>query len=136
MQRPGSERLSTVARAIPCPGDNGLESQRSARTRGSPNAHVSAHHGGGAGTQRWIRPPDYEELGSYVDALRRPQGLHLTLLHIGVLEDFAQDIATWTRGITAAGEAARLAAAWLEGFLPWAPFPHGLSGWSCWAAGA
>ncbi|MEO3933096.1 hypothetical protein WMO79_09840 [Micrococcaceae bacterium Sec7.4] len=60
-------------------------------------------------------PPDYEELGSYVDALRRPQGLHLTLLHIGVLEDFAQDIATWTRGITAAGEAARLAAAWLEG---------------------
>lgn len=60
-------------------------------------------------------PPDYEDLGRYVDALRRPQGLHLTLLHIGVLEDFAQDVAVWTKGITAAGDAARMVAAWLEG---------------------
>jgi hypothetical protein len=27
-------------------------------------------------------PSDYEELGSYVNSLRRPQGLHLTLLHL------------------------------------------------------
>ena len=57
---------------------------------------------------------DYEELGSHVDALRRQQGLHLTLLHIGVLADFAQDIADWTKGITAAGEAANATVAWLE----------------------
>ncbi|WP_346926428.1 hypothetical protein [uncultured Arthrobacter sp.] len=59
-------------------------------------------------------PSDYEELGSHVDALRRQQGLHLTLLHIGVLADFAQDIADWTNGITAAGEAANATVAWLE----------------------
>ncbi len=51
-------------------------------------------------------PSDYEGLGSQVDALRRQQGLHLTLLHIGVLADFARDIAEWTRGITTAEEAA------------------------------
>ena len=60
-------------------------------------------------------PSDYAELGSYVDALRRQQGLHLTLLHIGILADFAQDIADWTKGITAAEAAARATAAWLEG---------------------
>ena len=43
------------------------------------------------------------------------EGLHLTLLHIGVLADFARDIAEWTRGITTAGEAANAAVAWLEG---------------------
>jgi hypothetical protein len=59
-------------------------------------------------------PSDYEELGSHVDALRRQQGLHLTLLHIGVLADFAQDIADWTKGITTAGEAADATVAWLE----------------------
>ena len=59
-------------------------------------------------------PSDYEELGSHVDALRRQQGLHLTLLHIGVLADFAQDIADWTKGITTAGEAANATVAWLE----------------------
>jgi hypothetical protein len=51
------------------------------------------------------RAADYEELGSYVDALRWPQGLHLTLLHIGVLEDFSQDVANWTKGITDASGA-------------------------------
>jgi hypothetical protein len=60
-------------------------------------------------------PSDYEELGSHVDALRRQQGLHLTLLHIGVLADFAQDIADWTKGFTTPGEAADATVAWLEG---------------------
>ena len=60
-------------------------------------------------------PSDYEELGSRVDALRRRQGLHLTLLHVGVLADFAQDIADWTKGITTAAEAANATVAWLEG---------------------
>lgn len=60
-------------------------------------------------------PSDYEELGSHVDALRRQQGLHLTLLHVGVLAEFAQDIADWTKGITTAGEAADATVAWLEG---------------------
>ena len=58
---------------------------------------------------------DYEALGNYVDALRRPQGLHLTLLHIGVLADFARDIADWTKGSTTAGNAAGTTVAWLEG---------------------
>ena len=59
-------------------------------------------------------PAAYEALGNHVEALRRAPGLHLTLLHIGVLEDFARDIADWTRGITSAGEAASTAVAWLE----------------------
>jgi hypothetical protein len=59
-------------------------------------------------------PSDYEELGSHVDALRRRQGLHMTLLHIGVLEDFARDIAHWTNGITGAVETTRRTVAWLE----------------------
>ncbi|WP_104061384.1 hypothetical protein [Arthrobacter sp. 4R501] len=58
---------------------------------------------------------DYEALGSYVNALRRPPGLHLTLLHIGILADFAQDVADWTKGITPAGEAARRTTGWLQG---------------------
>ena len=60
-------------------------------------------------------PSDYEELGSHVDALRRPRGLHLTLLHLGVLADFAQDISDWTRGITTAEDAAGTAVSWLAG---------------------
>jgi hypothetical protein len=68
-------------------------------------------------------PVDYEKLGNHVDALRRQQGLHLTLLHIGVLEAFSQDIAAWTKGITTAEAAARSTVAWLEG-LP------GLEGFS------
>lgn len=58
---------------------------------------------------------DYEELGSRVDALRKPQGLHLTLLHIGVLPDFARDIAAWTKGITTAEAATWTTGEWLEG---------------------
>lgn len=60
-------------------------------------------------------PSDYEALGSYVNALRRPQGLHLTLLHVGILADFAQDVADWTKGITEAGDAVRHTADWLQG---------------------
>ena len=60
-------------------------------------------------------PADYEALGGYVTALRRPQGLHLTLLHIGILADFAQDIADWTKGITSAGDAVRHTTGWLQG---------------------
>ncbi|MDI3211013.1 hypothetical protein [Arthrobacter sp. AL12] len=71
-------------------------------------------------------PADYEELGSQVDALRRQQGLHLTLLHIGVLADFARDVAEWTRGITTAEDAAATAVSWLEGL----PVLAGFSGTS------
>jgi hypothetical protein len=60
-------------------------------------------------------PSDYEDLGSHVDSLRRQKGLHLTLLHIGILADFAQDIAGWTKGITTAEDAAATTVAWLEG---------------------
>lgn len=57
---------------------------------------------------------DYEDLGAYVDALRRRQGLHLTLLHIGVLDDFIQDVAKWTKGNTSTADAARGTVAWLQ----------------------
>lgn len=60
------------------------------------------------------RPSDYEELGHHVDALRRPQGLHLTLLHLGVLAEFAQDIEEWTRGITGTEAATSRTVAWLH----------------------
>jgi hypothetical protein len=59
-------------------------------------------------------PADYEALGRYVDALRRPGGLHLTLLHLGILEDFCRDVSTWTRGATSAAAATRWTVAWLE----------------------
>jgi hypothetical protein len=68
-------------------------------------------------------PSNYEELGSHVDALRRQKGLHLTLLHIGILADFAQDIADWTKGITTAEEAAATAVAWLAGLPVLGGFP-------------
>ena len=60
-------------------------------------------------------PADYEKLDDHVDALRRQQGLHLTLLHIGVLADFSQDLAAWTKGATTAETATRTTVAWLEG---------------------
>lgn len=59
-------------------------------------------------------PSDYEHLGRYVDALRRPQGLHMTLLHLGVLEDFSQDVADWTKGLTTTEAATRKTGAWLH----------------------
>lgn len=60
-------------------------------------------------------PSDYEDLGRYADALRRQQGLHLTLLHIVVLAEFALDIADWTKGITSAAAATGKTVAWLHG---------------------
>lgn len=60
------------------------------------------------------RPADYEELENYVNGLRRQQGLHLTLLHIGILADFAQDVADWTKGMTSTEVAIRRTAAWLR----------------------
>ncbi|WP_255771088.1 hypothetical protein [Pseudarthrobacter sulfonivorans] len=59
-------------------------------------------------------PSDYESLGNVVQSLRRPQGLHLTLLHIGILDDFAQDVQDWTKGITPAGDASRATVRWLR----------------------
>lgn len=59
-------------------------------------------------------PSDYEELGNYVHALRRPRGLHLTLLHLGVLEDFSRDVSEWTKGFTSAPDATRSTSAWLQ----------------------
>lgn len=59
-------------------------------------------------------PADYEALGNMVQALRRPQGLHLTLLHVGILEDFGRDVAAWTHGLTTAGNAVRATVRWLQ----------------------
>lgn len=59
-------------------------------------------------------PTDFESLAQYADALRRPQGLHLTLLHIGVLEDFAHDVNEWTKGITGSHAVTRETARWLR----------------------
>ncbi len=69
-------------------------------------------------------PSDYEALGSYVRGLRRPRGLHLTLLHLGVLADFARDVSEWTKGVTSAAAAARSTSAWVQGL----PVLDGFSG--------
>ncbi|UVJ39339.1 hypothetical protein [Arthrobacter sp. CJ23] len=69
-------------------------------------------------------PADYEGFDRYVDALRRPQGLHMTLFHLGVLEDFARDVSGWTKGITSAEAAGRRTASWLRGL----PVLEGFSG--------
>ncbi|ABK03396.1 hypothetical protein JOE40_000955 [Arthrobacter sp. PvP102] len=60
-------------------------------------------------------PSDYEGLARYVRALRRQKGLHLTLLHLGVLEDFARDICEWTKGMTSVAAATGATVAWLDG---------------------
>ena len=60
-------------------------------------------------------PAAFEALGSYVDALRRPRGLHMTLLHVGILEDFAADVAAWTKGFTSKDSALERTASWLRG---------------------
>jgi hypothetical protein len=58
-------------------------------------------------------PADYEGLGQFADALRRPQGLHLTLLHLGILEDFARDVTEWTKGNTGSHAVTRETVRWL-----------------------
>ena len=70
------------------------------------------------------RPADYEQLAAYADGLRRPQGLHMTLLHIGILDDFAADIADWTKGATEPAAAIVRTADWLRGL----PVLEGFSG--------
>jgi hypothetical protein len=59
-------------------------------------------------------PSDYEELGTRVEGLRRRQGLHMTLLHIGILDDLSRDVEDWTKGITGAAAATGTIVAWLE----------------------
>lgn len=68
------------------------------------------------------RASDYEGLGGYVRGLRRLQGLHLTLLHLGVLADFAEDVADWTKGNTDSGSATRRTVDWLLGLPVLGPF--------------
>ncbi len=71
-------------------------------------------------------PAEYEDLGQHVDALRRLRGLHMTLLHIGILEDFSHDVTEWTKGITSADAAARETVRWLQSL----PVLGGFSGTS------
>lgn len=56
----------------------------------------------------------YQELGPYVRALRRPQGLHMTLVHVGILDDLADEVDGWTKGRTSAADAKVRIAAWLR----------------------
>lgn len=70
------------------------------------------------------RPADYEQLAAYADGLRRPQSLHMTLLHVGILEDFAADVADWTKGGTDPAVAAIKTADWLRAL----PVLEGFSG--------
>ncbi|MBT2548781.1 hypothetical protein [Arthrobacter sp. ISL-65] len=70
------------------------------------------------------KPADYEQLAAYTDGLRRPQGLHMTLLHIGMLEDFAADVAEWTKGTTDSAAAAVATVDWLRAL----PVLEGFSG--------
>lgn len=59
-------------------------------------------------------PSDFEALGSYVHGLRRQRGLHMTLLHLGVLDDFARDVSEWTKGATSAPAAGSSTSAWVQ----------------------
>ncbi|WGM20109.1 hypothetical protein QEH68_19170 [Paenarthrobacter sp. OM7] len=56
---------------------------------------------------------DYDGLARFVDALRNPSGLHLTLLHVGILDDLAQDIAAWTKGAAKPEHVLPEVASWL-----------------------
>ena len=67
-------------------------------------------------------PSDYEDLGNHVEGLRRRQGLHLTLLHIGILDDFSRDVADWTRGITSSAATTSRTVAWLASLPELAAF--------------
>ncbi|HYH76328.1 MAG TPA: hypothetical protein VD841_02335, partial [Arthrobacter sp.] len=69
-------------------------------------------------------PADYEGLAEHAAALRRPQGLHLTLLHVGILEDFARDVVEWTKGITSSQAVTRETVRWLRSL----PVLDGFSG--------
>jgi hypothetical protein len=68
-------------------------------------------------------PASYEDLGHHVDSLRKPRSLHMTLLHIGILDRVTADIVAWTQGRTSVEKASVEIAAWLrelpvlDGFL-------------------
>ncbi|WP_238324400.1 hypothetical protein [Paenarthrobacter aurescens] len=71
----------------------------------------------GAGTS------DYEGLNRFVDSLRKPQSLHMTFLHVGILDDLGSDIVAWTKGLSAPEKVLPEIAGWLtelpvlQGFL-------------------
>ncbi|MCQ9164298.1 hypothetical protein [Arthrobacter sp. STN4] len=67
-------------------------------------------------------PADYEGLGVLVDGLRRPRGLHMTLLHLGILDDFSRDVSQWTRGISSPGDVQAATVRWLGALPVLAPF--------------
>lgn len=69
-------------------------------------------------------PADYEGLAQHADALRRQQGLHLTLLHIGILEHFAHDVIEWTKGMSGSQAITRETVRWLRSL----PVLDGFSG--------
>ncbi|MCR1162997.1 hypothetical protein NEK97_16150 [Paenarthrobacter sp. UW852] len=66
---------------------------------------------------------DYEGLGRYVDSLRKPSGLHMTLLHVGILDHLLADIESWTKGRSTPEKVLPEIVSWLtelpvlEGFL-------------------
>ncbi len=66
---------------------------------------------------------DYEGLNRFVDSLRKPQSLHLTLLHVGIFEELGRDIAAWTKGFSPTEKTLPEIAGWLtelpvlQGFL-------------------
>ncbi|WOH18384.1 hypothetical protein IRJ34_18860 [Paenarthrobacter sp. GOM3] len=66
---------------------------------------------------------DYEGLGRYVDSLRKPSGLHMTLLHVGILDHLLADIESWTKGRSVPEKVLPEIVSWLtelpvlEGFL-------------------
>ncbi|MCM0618117.1 MULTISPECIES: hypothetical protein [Micrococcaceae] len=66
---------------------------------------------------------DYDGLNRFVEALRKPQGLHMTLLHVGILDELGRDIAAWTKGLSAPEKTLPEIASWLtelpvlQGFL-------------------
>lgn len=68
-------------------------------------------------------PADYQGLERFVDSLRKPQGLHMTLLHVGILDELAVDIAAWTNGRAEPGKVLPEISSWLtelpvlQGFL-------------------
>ncbi|MEV7607424.1 hypothetical protein AB0N65_18480 [Paenarthrobacter sp. NPDC089322] len=68
-------------------------------------------------------PSDFDGLARYVDSIRKPQGLHMTLLHIGILDNLVADIVAWTHGRAPADRVTMELVSWLnelpvlEGFL-------------------
>nr|WP_284978844.1 hypothetical protein [Arthrobacter sp. fls2-241-R2A-200] len=66
---------------------------------------------------------DYEGLSRFVVSLRKPQGLHMTLLHVGILDHLVADIEAWTKGRSTPERVLPEIVSWLtelpvlEGFL-------------------